>query len=213
MISKFMNLELEKRERIINAALKEFAQKGYKNASTNEIVKEANISKGLLFHYFNNKKNLFRFLYDYTVEIFLKEFYDKLEFNETDIIKRWRQIALLKIKLIQNNPELYNFMVASATDDSVNVEIKQEIENKSKAIFEDFSVRLMVNIDTSKFKEGLNIQHVSEIIIWVAQGFGNRELEKLKHSPVYKTKYDLNLIMGEFDGYIELLKGAFYKNN
>ena len=206
-----MNLNLEKRERIINAALKEFAQKGYKNASTNEIVKEANISKGLLFHYFSNKKNLFRYLFDYTVEIFLKEFYDKLNYNETDIIKRWRQIALLKIELIQRHPELYDFMIASATDDTVNVEIKQEIENKSKAIFDDFSVRLVENIDTSGFKEGLDIKRVMKIIIWVAQGFGNRELENLKHSPVYKKKYDLNVIMGEFDEYIELLKGAFYK--
>lgn len=46
---KFINLEAEKRERIINAALKEFAQKGYDKASTNEIIKEAGISKGSLF--------------------------------------------------------------------------------------------------------------------------------------------------------------------
>ena len=60
-----MSLSEEKQQRILNAALKEFAQKGYKNASTNQIVKEADISKGLLFHYFKNKKQLFLFLYDY----------------------------------------------------------------------------------------------------------------------------------------------------
>lgn len=56
LFSKFLNLNPEKQDRILNAALKEFAQKGYQNASTNEIVKEAGISKGLLFHYFNNKR-------------------------------------------------------------------------------------------------------------------------------------------------------------
>ena len=50
MFSKFLNLELEKQDRIINAAIKEFAQKGYDKASTNEIVKEAGISKGLLYN-------------------------------------------------------------------------------------------------------------------------------------------------------------------
>lgn len=209
MFAKFMNLENEKQNRILNAALKEFAQKGYKNASTNEIVKEANISKGLLFHYFYNKKSLFLFLYDYSKDIFLNEFYSKLNYDETDIIKRWRQIALLKIDLIQKHPDLYDFLIASATDDST--EIKYELEDKNKSIFEDGYKRLLENIDSSGFKEGLNIKRVSEIIIWVVQGFGNREFERFKHNSVYKSNYDLNAIMVEFDKYIELLKKAFYK--
>ena len=41
--SKFNNLKLEKQEQIINAAIKEFVQSGFDKASTNEIVKRANI--------------------------------------------------------------------------------------------------------------------------------------------------------------------------
>jgi len=69
MISNFLKLEPKKREQILNAAINEFAQKDYKNASTNEIVKKAGISKGLIFHYFKNKKQLYIFLYDYLIEI------------------------------------------------------------------------------------------------------------------------------------------------
>ena len=36
----------------------EFAQSGFEKASTNEIVKRSNISKGSLFNYFNSKKDL-----------------------------------------------------------------------------------------------------------------------------------------------------------
>ena len=46
------NLKKEKQDRMINAALKVFAMNGYQKASTDDIVKEAGISKGLLFHYF-----------------------------------------------------------------------------------------------------------------------------------------------------------------
>jgi TetR/AcrR family transcriptional regulator len=209
LISKFMNLDIEKQDRIINAALKEFAQKGYKNASTNEIVKEANISKGLLFHYFSSKKKLFLFLCDYSIDIFLNEFYSKLNYDETDIIRRWRQIALLKIELIQKHPELYDFMITTVTEDSAD--IKQELEDKNKSILEDGFKRMLENIDTSGFKDGMDIKRVSQIIIWVAQGFGNRELEKLKHDSVHISNYDLNAVMEEFDKYIELLKSTFYK--
>ena len=52
MNNKFFDLKKEKQDRIINAALSVFAKNGYAHASTDEIVREASISNGLLFHYF-----------------------------------------------------------------------------------------------------------------------------------------------------------------
>ena len=52
MNGKFFDLKKDKQDRMISAALKVFAINGYRHASTDDIVKEANISKGLLFHYF-----------------------------------------------------------------------------------------------------------------------------------------------------------------
>ena len=65
MNERFFELNKEKQERIINAAFKVFAENGYGHSSTDEIVKTADISKGLLFHYFGNKIGLYSFLYDY----------------------------------------------------------------------------------------------------------------------------------------------------
>ncbi|MFA7166834.1 MAG: TetR/AcrR family transcriptional regulator [Desulfoplanes sp.] len=59
----FLNLEPAKQERILNAAIHEFAEKGYDSASMNVVVKQAGISKGSLFKYFNNKTGLFTFVY------------------------------------------------------------------------------------------------------------------------------------------------------
>ena len=53
---------------MINAALKVFALQGYRHASTDDIVREAAISKGLLFHYFVNKIGVYDFIYDYSVK-------------------------------------------------------------------------------------------------------------------------------------------------
>ena len=55
MNAKFFDLKQEKQDRMVNAALKVFALNGYQHASTDDIVKEAHISKGLLFHYFDSK--------------------------------------------------------------------------------------------------------------------------------------------------------------
>jgi AcrR family transcriptional regulator len=82
MLSKLMNLEPERRNAIINAGLKEFAAKGFDEASTNVIAKESGISKGLMFHYVNNKKDLFLFLYDYCTEMINKEYIYLINFIE-----------------------------------------------------------------------------------------------------------------------------------
>ena len=67
MNEKFFDLKKEKQDRMINAALKVFALNGYRHASTDDIVREAAISKGLLFHYFENKLGVYAFVYDYSV--------------------------------------------------------------------------------------------------------------------------------------------------
>lgn len=47
------------KERILTASLKEFGEKDYSSASINNICKNNNISKGLLFHYYKNKDEIF----------------------------------------------------------------------------------------------------------------------------------------------------------
>ena len=68
MNGKFFDLKKEKQDRMINAALKVFALQGYRHASTDDMVREAAISKGLLFHYFGSKLGVYQFVYDYSVK-------------------------------------------------------------------------------------------------------------------------------------------------
>ncbi len=55
----FRSLSRDKQEKVLNAAVEEFALNGYRNASMNTLVKAAGISKGSLFQYFRNKRGLF----------------------------------------------------------------------------------------------------------------------------------------------------------
>jgi AcrR family transcriptional regulator len=58
----FLNLPPEKREKIINAAVEEFATYGLENASTNRIVENSGISKGSFYQYFEDKQDVFMHL-------------------------------------------------------------------------------------------------------------------------------------------------------
>ncbi|MBN2460530.1 MAG: TetR/AcrR family transcriptional regulator [Candidatus Cloacimonetes bacterium] len=50
---------MESREKILRAALRIFLEKGYDAASMNDVVRESKFTKGGIYHYFNNKEQLF----------------------------------------------------------------------------------------------------------------------------------------------------------
>ncbi len=59
---RFFNLKEEKRRAILEAAFHEFSRTPYANASINQIIKEADISRGSFYTYFEDKDDLMRYL-------------------------------------------------------------------------------------------------------------------------------------------------------
>src|SRR5690625_7147820 len=108
---KISNLEPKRKNAILNAALKEFSTKGFDDASTNVIAKEAGISKGLMFHYINSKEDLFLFLYDYCTERINNDYLVLMNFIEIYILNRLRQSYKLHIDLIQINTWLIDHII------------------------------------------------------------------------------------------------------
>lgn len=54
----YSGIVTNRKEKIINAALELFANDGYNSTSTKKIANKAEVSEGLIFKHFNNKKGL-----------------------------------------------------------------------------------------------------------------------------------------------------------
>lgn len=207
MFSKFLNLENERQNVILNAALKEFANKGYDGASTNVIAKESGISKPLMFHYVNNKKDFFLFLYDYCIDILNKEYFDQINVHEKDIFERLRETCLLKIQVMQKYPWIFDFVKVAVFTDSILV--KNELDEKRKLVETNSFKRFYGDIDTSRFRSELDIEKSKELIFWAVGGYANQLLEQFRN--VHVQVFDFNKIRIEFDGYLEELRKTYYK--
>src|SRR5438105_1311581 len=48
----------ERREQILDAALRIFSEKGFAGASIRDISREVGVTEGLIYHYFENKEQL-----------------------------------------------------------------------------------------------------------------------------------------------------------
>ena len=72
----FLNLSEDKKNKIINAAKKEFARVPIEEASIKNIVKEAEIARGSFYQYFESKEDLLKYILNSkakNLEAFLKQ--------------------------------------------------------------------------------------------------------------------------------------------
>ncbi|WP_281975285.1 TetR/AcrR family transcriptional regulator [Halobacillus litoralis] len=196
-------MKIDKQERIINAAMKEFVKSGFDKASTNEIVKEAEISKGSLFNYFMNKKDLYLFLIESSVKI-VEQIYDDIDFNEQDLFKRIGQIGLIKLKIQKRYPLIFDFL--KSLGDETAAEVKSEIDQMKGNILEDGLKRIYQNIDWSKFRDDIDPEKAIHILNWSMVGFAETQLEKLDSFENVGVQ-----ILDEWNSYAEILKHSFYK--
>ncbi len=201
--TRFYSLEKDKQERIINAALKEFARSGYERASTNVIIKEAEISKGSLFNYFNSKKELYLFLLDYVAEM-IEKIYAEVDWNETDFFERMRQMGLVKFKIYKKFPQAFNFLRALAHEDAA--EMKSEIKKIGKDLIVSGLERGYKNIDWTKFREDIDREKMINIINWTMLSFA--ELHRDKVDSIEDVGME---VLSESDEYFDILKRCFYK--
>lgn len=206
---KLLDLEPLRRDAILNAALKEFTLKGFDKASTNVIAKEAGISKALMFHYVNNKQELFLCMYDFFAELLDKEYFMKLDFSEKDIFKRLRQSYLIQIELLKRYPWIIEFNKLSITTNSD--EVNKALENKVNENQSSCGHQIFDMIDVSKFRVGLDIEKCKQFILWVNIGFTNQILDDIRNSET--SKLDCKRIIITLDEYFDELRKVFYTTN
>src|SRR5215471_10775357 len=62
---RFFKLPLTRQEALLEAAAQEFAAHGFEDASLNQILERAGVSKGVAYYYFDDKEDLFLTVVDH----------------------------------------------------------------------------------------------------------------------------------------------------
>jgi len=204
-MSEFIHSEDLRKNRILDAALVEFAEKGYKKGSTNTIVRTAEVSKGLLFHYFGSKKQLFIYLYQYAMSEITKELFERVNLKDRDVLNRVKTSALSKIQSYEEHELFVKFFdqVKEVKDEEILLACEIIAESESSNAFK----KLFENIDYYLFKDSINITRCLKVIAWTLE----------KSSAEWRKKYQvisdeaLEELRSEMDHYLELFKEAFYR--
>lgn len=95
----------DKRQRILRAAVKVFARRGFYNAKISEIARDAGVADGTIYLYFKGKDDILISVFEESVGEIIRDFrahLDAIE-NPTEQIKAF---AELHFKIVETNPDL-----------------------------------------------------------------------------------------------------------
>ena len=125
----------EKRVRILDAALKVFATRGFYNAKVSEVAREAGVADGTIYLYFESKDALLIALFEDRMQRIIARANDELARSEGSVLDKIRQAIALHLSLVVDDPDLAEF---------ITVELRQ-------------SGKFVKEYDNPKFTEYLRI--------------------------------------------------------
>lgn len=208
-LKPFEKLDSDKQKRIIRAALKEFGEQGYDRASTNRIVQEAGIGKGMLFYYFNSKKELYWYLVDITLDAVRREFLDKIDDSIDDVIERLVHISRAKWQFFTDYPEMSRFLTWFFLADKTD--LPGELQEKLNRVMQYGFGKVYEHkrFDRTRFRDDVDPERAHQLIEWTIKGYSTDMMERFKQRK--PDAADLKRLWDEFDQYLHILKTCFYK--
>jgi len=119
-LATFRHLPADKQERVLDAALAEFADQGYQGASLNRLVAQAGIAKGSLYQYFPNKEGVFYYVFQYALKLVRRTLTTvKDETLEEDFFTRLEKSLLAGVRFLREHPRIYNLYLKIQFDQNV----------------------------------------------------------------------------------------------
>ena len=102
-----------KRKKIFDAALRVFAQKGYHNATIDEIAALSGVGKGSVYRYFKSKEDLLTQLLTEHYENIIGRI-SQIFSREHDVMKQIREMIEVWVKFIEENYIVYQLIQSEA---------------------------------------------------------------------------------------------------
>ncbi len=95
----------DKYQKIIQAATRVFASKGFYNAKVSDVAKEAEVADGTIYLYFKNKDDILISIFEESMDRFIKSAYAKLE-GVKDPITKLQYFIELHLELVEENQDV-----------------------------------------------------------------------------------------------------------
>jgi AcrR family transcriptional regulator len=163
----FEKLSPDRQQEIIKVCMDEFSEHGYRNTSTNSIVRRLGMAKGSLFNYFGSKEQLYLYLLHRVGKEMLQLMESRYRDMPADICERLHRLVETSLEYCQSRPEMYRFFLQFAESGEVELQRKYtgtfSPEEQTRIFY-----NLFQNVDTSRFR--FDAERTFLLVRWLFAG-------------------------------------------
>lgn len=198
----FEALPEERREAMMRASMAAFGQHSYKEASTEDIARNAGISKGLLFFYFRNKRALYLRTIDYLMERAIQRIVDDDFYAIDDFFELMLYAGERKLATLKRWPWALEFSIRAFYADHADVRdiMAGWTTRQVDVMFE----RFFKEVDFSRFRDEVNPREVLDMLIMLGDGYLHQKLSN-------RTPIDMDDFMAAYRRWCDILRGWAYR--
>ncbi len=186
---------------MINAALKVFALRGYRHASTDDIVREAAISKGLLFHYFESKLGVYSFIYDYSVRYIRLELHSTVDPNERDLFEVMKQIECARMHAMRGYPYMQQFLNRTVSEDVSEALLAVE---EKRGVLEEATAAVYGQIDYTRLPPQIDGEKLRKMLDFTVKGLLSERFQD--------ASFQSEMLYAEICDYLDMMKKIVYQS-
>lgn len=159
-----------RKDELMEAALDEFSKKSYEEASLNNIIKNAGISKGTFYYHYQDKNALYlsllQSLVDVKMEFLERKMKGYVHNEELNIFENLKLQARFGVELAKEHPKYYllGLMFLREKGNEIYEKAMTMFDDSSEAYFEIMVEKAMQKGD---FRDGVSIQFVKRMLTFL----------------------------------------------
>lgn len=193
----FYNLSDDKRKRVLQAILEEFADTDSEKISINRIIKRANISRGSFYQYFDDKVDLVEVLFLTLVDMNIKDAYRALSESDGDIFALYN--SFLEILFRLSKDEFYNNIMRNLCRSMYSTDslVAEYVQTRCRGFDELNQLAQCVNRSKLRFSTDEEMVALHQIFVAILRDCANR---------LYVLDVSAAVLKSDFDRKIEIIK-------
>lgn len=207
-MSKRLPKDPQKSVAILSAATHEFAKKGYFKASTQTIAEQAQVSKGTVFRYFDNKKTLYTQAINYAIERLSAVVDYSIWTNAPDLVHLIIRATQYKLQLSHRFPDEFALLIAVYRQGK---QMPPELQRNVQKLFDQFSagrVEELVTpvIERQTLRQDIPKAEVENYVHLVMNAMMSWIQAYMTAHPEVKTMEDMDEIVTKIKHFTQLLE-------
>ena len=193
----FYNLSDDKRKRVLQAILEEFADTDSEKISINRIIKRANISRGSFYQYFDDKVDLVEVLFLTLVDMNIKDAYRALSESDGDIFALYN--SFLEILFRLSKDEFYNNIMQNLCRSMYSTDslVAEYVQTRCRGFDELNQLAQCVNRSKLRLSTDEEMVALHQIFVAILRDCANR---------LYVLDVSAAVLKSDFDRKIEIIK-------